>query len=233
MGKGIASGASKRPVVNTSIIRGSSGSAKAVASLSNGFAVDMPGGTSLTVSCVKCGRIVVTTGPSLGVMVRRSSGVVSRIIIANCVTRGGTDLANSMTIIGVGRITSVPANGIVSNLRNQMTNVGMAASNGPNKKGASAGLHNVAAVGGSSPLCIVSNVRARSGITSVVSSGSIRSVRILGSTTSTTVCNTRTTGNIVVVAAGHTGRNSIGIDFSVSLATRAFTNNISVLSTCR
>lgn len=235
MGNAIIRGSDNRSVVNTSIVRMNSGDGKAVASVSKGFALSMTSNTALSMSCVKCGTIAMGTRPALHVRLARSSRLVSRMMIANCVSRGGTDLANSITIIGVGSMTSVPAKGILSDLRKHITNVGVAASNAPNNKGASALIHNGSSFQGStgSPLCIVSNIVAHRGVSSVLSSGSMRSVRMLGSTTSTSVCNTRTTGNIVVVAAGHTGGKRAHISFSVSLALRACRYNLSVLGTSR
>lgn len=42
----------------------------------------------------------------------------------------------------------------------------------------------------------------------------IRSISMLGSTTSTTVCNSQTTGNIVLVAAGGNGRKGLAFGCS-------------------
>lgn len=44
----------------------------------------------------------------------------------------------------------------------------------------------------------------------VIGSGSVRSVRMLGSTTTATVCNSQNTGNIVVIAAGGKGGKKLG-----------------------
>lgn len=47
---------------------------------------------------------------------------------------------------------------------------------------------------------------------------SVRDVAMLGSTTTATVCNTHTTGNIVIVAAGGNGTNGPRVAFSAGLS---------------
>lgn len=80
-------------------------------------------------------------------------------------------------------------------------------------------LHKKTAVAksGDTTLVVISKV-IHGGVTSVGSS-SVRSVRILGSTTSATVCNTHTGKNIVLVRAGGNGRKgmSIGCGFGVNV----------------
>lgn len=49
---------------------------------------------------------------------------------------------------------------------------------------------------------------------------STRSVRVLGSTSTTTVCNSHTTGNIVVIAAGGNAGNPVGIGMDMGRALR-------------
>ncbi len=51
-----------------------------------------------------------------------------------------------------------------------------------------------------------------------VGPGSVRDVAILGSTSTTTVCNSRTTGNIVIIAAGENRTKDASIDCSKAIS---------------
>lgn len=220
MGMGNVMGSTaNRAIVNTSIVIGNAG-ANAIASFSNGFRMRYTPNSALIVSCVKCGARRMGTSSGVRMALRRSTGSLRRMIMANCAARGGTSLANSITIISAGGLGADSRASPVHTLRNHIPNVAIAASNSPvNSKAIH--VHNVNSFGSSrSPLCVVSNIPA--GVTlGALGAGSVRDVRILGSTTSTSVCNSHTSGNIVVVAAGGNGGNDgITISFSTGLATR-------------
>lgn len=194
-----------RPLVNTAIGAGSTG-ANTMASLSNGFRVGMGTGTALLIDCLNFGRHRVTIHKHTvlrPVRLSSSGRLLRRIIMINCNARGGTSLANSMTVIGTRRVGGMSGSGVSAVLRNGMTNIRVASSNRPNTS-PDMHVHNVNSFNDATPLCIVSNIPVNAAVHSF-SPGSVRAVRVLGSTSTNTVCNSHTTGNIIVVAAGGNG----------------------------
>lgn len=197
-----------RPIVKTDILR-IKAAGNAVASMSNGFAVRIPIKTGLSIDCVNCGarRVMIKIPGACGIVLGRSTRVLSRIIIANCkVDRGHSLVAGSVSGLSSGMLRGTTVDGTTRSLRKAIDKLHIAgASNGPNDSPGVI-LHNNTSVGGGlrKPLIIISNL-----IHSVSSVGpsSVRSVRILGSTTSATVCNTHTGGNMVLIAAGGKIRN--------------------------
>lgn len=193
-----------RPLVNISMGMGST-PGKAVAGLSNGFSVSMTGNTALRVSCIKCGAIVMgTRSAPVRVILGRSDRVVSRMIMINCNSRGGIGIANTMNVIGSRMLRTHPMRGMSRTLRNIMPNLGLSIGGNNNSLSdrVDVGVHNANAVNSnskSSPLMLVSNVRNDLG---AMGPGSVRSMSMLGSTTSTSVCNTHTTFNIILMGAG-------------------------------
>lgn len=61
----------------------------------------------------------------------------------------------------------------------------------------------------------------------------MRSVSILGSTSTATVCNSQKTGNMIVIAAGRTRRKRARVGFSCDCNVRRATGACSVLGTSR
>lgn len=209
-GNGIVSSAN-RPMVNTSMMRRNA-AGNAIASVGNGFALglDAPG-TGVRVSFVNCGaRMLTTRSNGLVTMGLISSArLLSRIIMMNCNSRGGIGVANTITAVSSGALTSEPVSGVSRNLRNLTPNMAMAGTNNrPNRSANGVLVHNLNSFGTSSPVILVSNMRNSVGI---ISPGSVRDVSMLGSTSSTTVCNSGTTGNMVLVAAGHKRDNGPGL----------------------
>lgn len=101
----------KSPVVKTSVVRGKSSSGKAVAGIGNSFSLVMANGR-LRIDCVKCVPRAVGLGPkmdSCGMVVGRSAGALSRMIMIKCDARGGRDLANTLRAIGDSGLGSVAA----------------------------------------------------------------------------------------------------------------------------
>lgn len=216
---------------------------KAVASLSNGFALLIPDGRAvLVISFVNCRSRRVQLGPKrggLGVILGSSTRRLSRVMIVKCKARGGSSLADSMRIIHDSSLLRVPAVGVSRTLDKRMTNLRMVtADNSPDATGRSGvRVHKV----GNTPLLIVSNIphfkagssRNRVHLSSLGPS-SVRDVSMLGSNTTTTICNTHTTGKIVLIRAGHTtnGRGvSIGCEKRFGLRRTAHLPRF--LGTCR
>lgn len=97
IGNGLISNAN-RPLVNTAMGMGKGPNINTIASLSNGFDVDIPSrGSVLMFACmnVGAGRMGVNAGERFGLALR-SSGTVNRIMIINCNRRGGTSIINSV-----------------------------------------------------------------------------------------------------------------------------------------
>lgn len=207
-----------RPVVNTDVVRGNA-AGKAVASVSKGFSLDISSsGTVLIISCLNCGSIRLSTSSGgLGrVILGRSARVLSRIIMINCNTIGGSSLANTMTSISAGRLATTNVSDTTNTVRNMIPNIGVRhSSGGPNDK-CGVLVHNLGAIDNDAgPLVMVSNIpntRLRG-----VGPSSVRGVSVLGSTSSATVCNSETAGKIMVIAAGEKGTKTPGIDCSNSI----------------
>lgn len=208
-GVGNAVGSStKRPVVNTGMVLGKSTAMKDVASVSNGFSLSIPDGTALRISCVNCGArsIPVKGGSFLGVALGRSARALSRIIIMNCNSRGGIGIVNSVTSISDGTLRSHTIPSISGVLANRVSNIAVARrDNGPKRSTNAVHVHNINSFKTApDPLILMSKLP--NSLDSLAPT-SVSGVSILGSTSSTTVCNSHTTGNIVLMAAGGKGRN--------------------------
>lgn len=131
----------------------------------------------------------------------------------NCNARGGIAMANSITDMSNRRLGTSPAAGLAGNVMNHVPNiVNFRATSRPNNNNAAVHVHNAGSLNDGSPLIMVSNIPSHSNNVGQLGPARVRSVSMLGST-STTVCNTHTTGNMVLVAAGHKGRNGPIISF--------------------
>lgn len=220
-----------RPIVKTGILIGNAAGNR-VASLGKNFSVGIRRtSTALLISCINCihRRIGTASNGVLGVMLIPSTGVVRRIIMANCNAFGGSTCTNSTTDIGGRGVTSIPSISFRSLLRKGTANMRFAStSNRPNSS-TSLDVHNVNSFGTSgSPLCIVSKIPIASNsvgsvdssnnlsTVSAIGASSVRGVAVVGSTTTTSLCNSHTTGNIILVAAGGNGANGTSVDLGTS-----------------
>lgn len=220
-----------RPVVNTDMMRGNA-AGKIVASFSNGFTLDMSPGTAVVVSCINCTARRIPMGKGAGVQIAlgRSARVLSRIMIINCKAVGGDSVANTVSSMSMSSLMGHAAAGPTRTLRNGVTNMGVVGTNNGTNTNIRIGVHNIGAFNSGRPLCVVSNfpnsVRG-------IGPRSVRSVRMLGSNTTTTVCNSITTGNIVVMAAGGNGGNSVGVSFDACMDFADMTGGLRLLGTRR
>lgn len=196
-----------RPLVNMKIVVGGA-TTKAVASISKECSVRIPsGGTVLSFSCINCGegRVEMKGRDIVGISLRRRSILVSRIIIMKCNDRGGIGLAKTITTVSISRtLTNHSITGISSTLRKLVPKLSIGRDSNVTKGGSSGLLvHNLNAVGGTSPLVIISSVPSTS--VGQLGVGSVRDVAMLGSTATSSICNSHTTGNIVLIGAGSNG----------------------------
>lgn len=216
----IVGSTAKRPMVNTDILRGKA-AGNAVASFSNEFALGMVPNAALVVSCVNCGamRVGAMTKRPVGLALARSDRVLRRIMIMKCNAVHGGSLANSMMRVGPSGVTSRGPASIRSILHNApKLRVNCSTSTGNDST--SVLLHKRGSLNaGTDPVVMLSNVTFCNRL-SRVGPSSVTRVSILGSTSSTTVCNTGTTTNIVVVAAGGNGRNGpiVGMNTGLSIS---------------
>lgn len=185
---------------------------------------------ALIVSFINVRARRMAVGPRMGMVLGSSSRLLRRIMIANCNAFGGTSFAKTTSAMGASALRSMPILSITSGLSNGITNIAFNSdSDGPNSMD-DVHMHNVNSVGTKGgPLCIVSKApiadkslsrfacdSTKASVLSSLGAGSVRSVAIVGSTTTTSLCNSHTTGNIIIVAAGDKGRNGAGMDFHSS-----------------
>lgn len=134
-----------RPVVNTDMLRGNA-AGNAVASLSNHFALSVNGKARLVISCMNCaaGAIGVNGRSAVGVMLVRSAGALSRIIMVNCNARGGSSISNSMASMSNSGLSGVPATGTRVTLRNVTPNLSMGFNDNTTNSSTALRMHNIA-----------------------------------------------------------------------------------------
>lgn len=222
------------PVVKTGVIMGNA-AVNAIASVSNGFSLSIPRGSAVTVSCVnyRARRVGVAKTGALGVILGSGTVNLSSIIIVNCNSRHGSSLANNVITINRRGLRVIAAGGLVSGLTKRVPNVGIAADGtGPNRS-RSLHIHNRGSLDTSgSPLVIVSNVPCDKSLNSV-SPSVVRGVSMLGSTSSTTVCNSHNTGNMVLVRAGGNGGKTPAISCGKRINVRRTRRHVSVVGKTR
>lgn len=240
---GIASDA-KRPLVNIGVALGKAGR-KMVDSVSNGCSVHVPRlSKRLAFSCVKCGTVAITVqGGVVGIALTRSARILSRMIIATLNVRGGTSsLACTARGMGKSRLAHTGSTGFVGTLRKGATNLMVAPGSANTNNSSGLLLHNGTSVlKGGRPLVVLSKIpvtshdatRVRSTLLSNngdaskksnlsgVGPSSVTSVGVLGNTGTTTLCNSGTTGKILVVAAGGKRRKHASISMSDDVLFRA------------
>lgn len=234
-----------RPVVKMDVLV-INASANAIASFSNGCALGMPrNGGRLRFSCIKCRAGVITLpadNSMLGMRVGDSSRMLDSMIIVKCKARQGDSLANSMAGIDDGsfgvKLIDSPRRLVgkgVSNIRV------VSGDNSPATKDA-VHIHNNTSLGtDGSPLVILSNIPLRrnnvdkgsKGFLDLVGPGSVRDVAVLGSTSSATVCNSHTSGKMVLVAAGGKASSGLRVAFDAAGSVRAHAGLTSVLDCSR
>lgn len=223
----------KRPVMKIGIVRGKA-AGNAVASVGNGFLLGTPTGTALVVDFVNCGALTIGLRKrgGIGVALGRSLRRLSRIIIINCKARGGSDLATSITAIPTGRLDGRVKRSITTTLRKETPKMRVLRGKKRTKTSVGVLIQKTNAFNTARPLCIVSNTFSGGKLGSLGPS-SVRSVRVLGSNSTTTVCNSHTTGKIILVAAGRNRGNGTGIRVSTGCSLRAPSGCLSFLSTGR
>lgn len=234
-------GSTLKKIVNTGMIRGKGSAGNAVASLSNGFALAIPRKTALIISFVKCGARRMTTTPSMVVALRSSTRLLNRIIMVNCNATGGGSLAKSIATVDTSGVMGNTIASTASVLINGTTNMDIVASNNTPKTNTAVHIHNNSSVSTSGgPLVIVSNIPMSSnnvgnvsGPLTAIRPGSVRAFAVLGSTSTATVCNSHTSGNIVVVGAGGKGSKHMRINCDNAFSVGAEPGGMSMVSTGR
>lgn len=188
-------------------------SLKAVDSNGNCFAVGTGEKSVLVFGCLKfgsCRCIISHTVDGLAISLGSSSRRLSRVIMANVSRRGEIGSISTMSSLSIaGGLSAGPVASLSRSLRNKVAKLGIARdSNLPKTSTTTVGVHNVSALNADSPLILMSNVPVSVGR---LSPGAVRDIAILGSTTTSTVCNTHTTGNIVIIGAGHKAPNGVDV----------------------
>lgn len=172
---------------------------------------------------------------------RSSARALNRIMIAtlNVGHRGGT-LNCTVRRMGNSTLLRTHRAGLTGTLANGISNIRVVHSDGNPNNSSGVRLHNTGSMANlGRPLVIISNIPVSgfaktdggsvsgpalsvNGKLSSVGTRSVRSVSILGNTSTTTLCNSHTNGNIVLVAAGgKAGHRNLNVAVSNSISTRA------------
>lgn len=237
----MVSGSTGRPLVNTGMLVGNA-AVKAIASLSKGCALRTDSGSVLMFSCLDVGAVRRPMGKHamVGMGVTSSARALNRIMMATVnVGHRSRALACSTRAMKNGSIGSVGDIGVVGSLRNGDTNVVVAPGSAKTNNSSGVLFHNGGSVdNGGRPLMMMSKIpivvgvagsrmsdgcknrQSNNSTVSAVGPSSVTRVALLGNTSTTTLCNTMTTGNTVVVAAGSTRSNGISIGMSDGAAVR-------------
>lgn len=233
----------KFPLTNTAVRRGRA-TGNTVTSSRKGFALIITSGTILHISFVNCvsRSVRIRKRSAFRVALERSVVRLSGIVIATLNVRGGRgSLSCTASLVGGRRLAQMGVPGLVASLANGSTNIHIGRISSNLKTSTGIDVHKVHSITDSGrPLCIVSNIpvlgsasrrtcstvnkatgtngHSKKSNVSGLGPRSVRDVDVLGKTPTTTLCNDRTTGKIVLVAAGgKRSRKRHDISFSADL----------------
>lgn len=207
--KGIVGNASGRPLVNIAIL-GPRSNGNMVAGIGNSCSVRTVSKRALGFSCMNFSSISVGMNGSgiLGVAVARGSAVLGRMMMIKFNDRGGMGLAKTIKIVKGRRVGNHPITSTTRTLRKLSPSLGVNVGANETSSNCRVSVHNTTSLGKNAPLVLISNIRVRLGH---LGPGSVRSMSVLGSTTTTSMCNTGTSTNMMLIAAGANDSSDMGI----------------------
>lgn len=216
------------PVIGASIVQ--TGTTNGIVSdLDGKFTLDVPAGSSLTISYIGYKTITLKAAPEMEIVMEDDSQALEEVVVTGYTTQRKADLTGAISVVSMDDIAKQNENNPMKALQGRVPGMNITADGNPSGN-TTIRIRGIGTLNNNDPLYIIDGVPTKAGMHEL-NGNDIESIQVLKDAASASIYGSRAANGVIIITTKKGKEGQLKINFDASVAASMYTNKMEVLNT--
>ena len=198
--------------------------------LDGNFALTVPSGANLEVSCIGYTTLNVKASPVMNIRLQEDTRFLDEVVVTGYMTEKKSDLTGSVAVVKMKEVADIPTGNVMTALQGRVAGMNVSTDGTPGGARTSSLIRGTTTINNSSPLYVIDGVMTRSDIGTIISSNDIESMQVLKDAASAAIYGAQAANGVIIITTKRAQEGQIRVDFQASLTLQTVQQGIPLMN---
>ena len=193
--------------------------------------IDVPEGSSLTISYIGFVSVTVKAAPQLNIELKEDAETLSEVVVVGYSTEKKSDLTGSVSVIKMKDVADMPTGNVMQSLQGRVAGMTVTTDGTPG------GLSTATSIRGASsfrsdangPLYVIDGVMTRENPGTIINSNDVESIQVLKDAASASIYGAQAANGVIIITTKRAKKGEASVTFDASLTMQTYTSGLDLL----
>ena len=227
----VVSATDAEPLIGASVVSSVQESLGTITDFDGNFTIDVPEGSSLTISYIGFVSVTVKAAPQLNIELKEDAETLSEVVVVGYSTEKKSDLTGSVSVIKMKDVADMPTGNVMQSLQGRVAGMTVTTDGTPG------GLSTATSIRGASsfrsdangPLYVIDGVMTRENPGTIINSNDVESIQVLKDAASASIYGAQAANGVIIITTKRAKKGEASVTFDASLTTETYTSGLDLL----
>ena len=227
----VVSATDAEPLIGASVVSSVQESLGTITDFDGNFTIDVPEGSSLTISYIGFVSVTVKAAPQLNIELKEDAETLSEVVVVGYSTEKKSDLTGSVSVIKMKDVADMPTGNVMQSLQGRVAGMTVTTDGTPG------GLSTATSIRGASsfrsdangPLYVIDGVMTRENPGTIINSNDVESIQVLKDAASASIYGAQAANGVVIITTKRAKKGEASVTFDASLTMQTYTSGLDLL----
>ena len=227
----VVSATDAEPLIGASVVSSVQESLGTITDFDGNFTIDVPEGSSLTISYIGFVSVTVKAAPQLNIELKEDAETLSEVVVVGYSTEKKSDLTGSVSVIKMKDVADMPTGNVMQSLQGRVAGMTVTTDGTPG------GLSTATSIRGASsfrsdangPLYVIDGVMTRENPGTIINSNDVESIQVLKDAASASIYGAQAANGVIIITTKRAKKGEASVTFDASLTMQTYTSGLDLL----
>ena len=227
----VVSATDAEPLIGASVVSSVQESLGTITDFDGNFTIDVPEGSSLTISYIGFVSVTVKAAPQLNIELKEDAETLSEVVVVGYSTEKKSDLTGSVSVIKMKDVADMPTGNLMQSLQGRVAGMTVTTDGTPG------GLSTATSIRGASsfrsdangPLYVIDGVMTRENPGTIINSNDVESIQVLKDAASASIYGAQAANGVIIITTKRAKKGEASVTFDASLTMQTYTSGLDLL----
>ena len=227
----VVSATDAEPLIGASVVSSVQESLGTITDFDGNFTIDVPEGSSLTISYIGFVSVTVKAAPQLNIQLKEDAETLSEVVVVGYSTEKKSDLTGSVSVIKMKDVADMPTGNVMQSLQGRVAGMTVTTDGTPG------GLSTATSIRGASsfrsdangPLYVIDGVMTRENPGTIINSNDVESIQVLKDAASASIYGAQAANGVIIITTKRAKKGEASVTFDASLTMQTYTSGLDLL----
>ena len=227
----VVSATDAEPLIGASVVSSVQESLGTITDFDGNFTIDVPEGSSLTISYIGFVSVTVKAAPQLNIELKEDAETLSEVVVVGYSTEKKSDLTGSVSVIKMKDVADMPTGNVMQSLQGRVAGMTVTTDGTPG------GLSTATSIRGASsfrsdangPLYVIDGVMTRENPGTIINSNDVESIQVLKDAASASIYGAQAANGVIIITTKRAKKGEASVTFDASPTMQTYTSGLDLL----